>query len=335
MKSENGLVAFANDKGGVLQFGSPEEVDTVTKQKSDKVIDYGMRPGQTGFTQNVGPGTYTTYVGNKLPNKMQGSVTFVGETANPTYTSDTGAYWHGPSLHGAIPANSNGDNTGAFIWRNRFNFNTDIASLGHLEFTLTSGDKPVLMYTMRDSLGSANQIVSQFWGSGLDKSVKMNPKLFGNGFYEIAISRDNNGGLFTLSKVKSLNGESVVPGSTYKFQFNDSTFQTMPIDGMTCWFQKFSNKKATSMNWSDSKFSWVNVPYIEDVPNRFDTGDVVTVDTASRKVYLNGVVDNTLQAVGNQWDMFKLEPGINTIKLVGSSWATQFDTQLAYKEAWL
>ena len=83
------------------------------------------------------------------------------------------------------------------------------------------------------------------------------------------------------------------------------------------------------------KFHWINVHYIDDIPNRFDTGDVVTVDVASRKVYVNGVVDNTLQKVGNQWDMFKLEQGINTIKPVASSWATQFDTQLAYKEAWL
>lgn len=336
MKSENGLVAFANDKGGVLQFGNPEEVDTVTKVKSDKVINDGMRPGQTGYTFNVGPIYYATAVGSGIANTFDGSIKFIGETAEPQFVNDTVKHWHGPSMHRTVPTNSLGDNKGSFIWRTRFNYNTDAKGLGYLEINLTSGSKVVASFGMYDATSSTVEQHTQYFVNGKQiKSVAMNQRLFGNGFYELTVTRNQGRGNFKLSKVAKLNGESVVPGSTYQVPFVDSTFDTAAIDGVTMWLMKFANSKATSMNISDMKFHWINVPYIEDVPNRFDTGDVVTVDVASRKIYLNGVVDNTLQTVGNQWDMFKLEPGINTIKPVGSSWATQFDTQLSYKEAWL
>ncbi|WP_164506895.1 distal tail protein Dit, partial [Lapidilactobacillus bayanensis] len=41
MKSDNGLVAMVNDNGGVLEFGNPDEIDGVTKQKSDKAFYCG------------------------------------------------------------------------------------------------------------------------------------------------------------------------------------------------------------------------------------------------------------------------------------------------------
>lgn len=336
MKSENGLVAFANDKGGVLQFGSPEEVDTVTKVRADKVIDDGMRPGQTGYTFNVGPINYAKSVGSGAANTFDGSIKFIGETAEPQFVNDTIKHWHGPSMHRAVPTNSLGNNTGSFIWRTRFNYNTDAKGLGYLEINLTSGSKVIASFAMYDGNSSIVEQKTQYFVNGKQiKSVAMNQRLFGNGFYELTVTRNQGKGNFKLSKVAKLNGESVVPGSTYQVPFVDSAFDTSAIDGVTMWFMKFADYKATSMNISDMKFHWINVPYIEDIPNRFDTGDVVTVDVARRKVYLNGVVDNTLQTVGNQWDMFKLEPGVNTIQPVGSSWATQFDTQLSYKEAWL
>ena len=201
---------------------------------------------------------------------------------------------------------------------------------------MTSGSKVIASFAMYDSNSSIVEQKTQYFVNGKQiKSVAMNPKLFGNGFYELTVTRNQGKGNFKLSKVAKLNGESVVPGSTYRVPFVDPAFDTAAIDGVTMWLMKFANSKATSMNISDMKFHWINVPYIQDVPNRFDTGDIVTVDVASHKVYVNGVIDNTLQTVGNQWDMFKLEPGINTIQPVASSWATQFDTQLTYREAWL
>lgn len=336
MKSENGLVAFVNDKGGVLQFGSPDEVDTVTKVKSDKVIDDGMRPGQTGYTFNVGPINYAKSVGSGVANTFDGSIKFVGETAEPQFIDDGIKHWHGPSMHRTVPTNSLGDNTGSFIWRTRFNYNTDAKGLGYLEINLTSGNKVIASFAMYDGNSSIVEQKTQYFVNGKQlKAVAMNPRLFGNGFYELTVTRNQGKGNFKLSKVAKLNGESVVSGSTYQVPFVDPTFDTAVIDGVTIWFMKFADSKATSMNISDMNFNWINVPYIEDIPNRFTTGDVVTVDVANRKVYLNGVIDNTLQTVGNQWDTFKLDPGINTIQPVGSSWATQFDTQLTYREAWL
>jgi hypothetical protein len=163
----------------------------------------------------------------------------------------------------------------------------------------------------------------------------MNPKLFGNGFYEMTLTKWGTSGSFKLSKVQSLNGESVVPGSTYLVPFSDDIFATTPIDGATFWFQKFSNKKVVSMNVSDFKFHWTNVPYVTDIPNRFDDGDVLTADVANKAIYLNGVLDNTLHTVGNDWDSFLLDPGDNTIETVVSSWATPADTLITFKEAWL
>ena len=343
MKSENGLVAFANDKGGVLQFGSPEEVDTVTKQKSDHALRVGYDNEPAGVVYNNMASSYPYYNGdNSKPNKQQGSFSYGidpigGSGAIPYFVNGSSGYWGGPSIYLPIKANSSGSNTGNFIMKTRFYFATSKGQVGRLEIVLQSGGDVAFSCVIRDSNRNVDEVIVEFWVKGqklLQKSLDRK-KFSNNMFREFKITKQGANVQFQLAAVTDIKtgNTTVVRDAIIKnWTLSDSN---IAIDGFGFWCMRFQDTYHSVMNVTDTQFDWVNVPYIEDVPNRFDTGDVVTIDVASRKVYVNGVVDNTLQTVGNQWDMFKLEPGINTIKPVASSWATQFDTQLAYREAWL
>lgn len=84
-----------------------------------------------------------------------------------------------------------------------------------------------------------------------------------------------------------------------------------------------------------AQFDWQHVNWWTDIKNRFGKDDVLTIDVARNKIYLNGVEDRTLHTLGNMWDKFILPVGESTIKIVPSSWAKMFDTKVEFREAWL
>lgn len=108
-----------------------------------------------------------------------------------------------------------------------------------------------------------------------------------------------------------------------------------PIDSVSFWFCRWQDNEASSMSVTDFQAKWTDVDQWNDLANRFSAGDEVVADIATKTIYVNGVQDNTLHAIGNMWDSFWIQPGRNTIMPVASSWATPFDATVEYREAWL
>lgn len=338
MNSDNGVIALTNDQGGVLEFGDPDEVDTEQKTKSDKPVHDYMRADQDGYTPNVGPYRYTTYVYNNKPNKLAGSIKFNG-LAIPTFVEPEYESWSGPSLHRSIGSNSSGKSDGNFTWKTRFDFNDSPEELGRIELSLTSGDDIIASFTMRDSSKTSVQRIVEFYtpATGL-KTVKLDVKKFADtwnkGFYELSLTRNEQGAEFKISVIKKLTGETVTPGASYSYRFYDEAFQKASIDGITCVMMKFYDYPPAEMDWTNNLFTWINVPYTVDLPNQFEDGDTVTIDVKNSKIYVNDVLNNSLQRVGNDWDRFRIMPGSNNIKVVTSSWADPISCKVTYEEAW-
>ena len=57
-----------------------------------------------------------------------------------------------------------------------------------------------------------------------------------------------------------------------------------------------------------------------DIPNKFSAGDVVEADCKSGEIFLNGKAAPELGALGNNWESFYLEPGLNQIGFAFSDW---------------
>ena len=348
MHSDNGLVAFANDQGGVLQFGDPEEIDGETRQKSERVLYEGYDHAPADVTYNNAATNYPNYLNDPAkPNSQRGTIGYAdtvgldpakGSGATPTFTNGDSGYWGGPSYQLAIKPNSNNTNAGNFLMKTRFYFATSVKQTGRLEITLQNGDEVAYSAVIRDSGSSKDEINVEFWvQSKRMDSFALNRKNYTNGMYrELVIGKLGSKITMQIGAVTDIKtGNTTTVRSTVIKNYQLDYMADVPVTTYSVWFERWRNMNHVVMDVTDTQFSWVNVNYWQDLPNRWSDGDVVTADVANKAIYVNGVEDMTLHTVGNQWDSFMLQPGENTIEAIGSSWCTTpLEVSVQYREAY-
>ncbi|MCT4383790.1 distal tail protein Dit [Lacticaseibacillus paracasei] len=342
MHSDNGVVTLINENnGGIIQLGNPGEVDGVQAPDSETVFHYDLMSPPSGVAVNTGTINYPTYPygSNPGPNTIAGSWDYAKapDAATPVLARTAAMHWAGPSFHGPIKANAAGVNTGNLIWSNRFNVTTSVGALGRTEFNLQSGNDIALCFVIRDSTYAANMLTVEGWVK--DHNVFMqdlNRSLFTNGFYEIVMAKLGNNVTFKLTKIKQLSASGIISSAQIVFPpVTINGVSDMGIDSFTVWMAGFSNTVGWTINWSDSVFKWVNVDYWQDLPNRFSDGDDLLIDPSQIKVFVNNVEDETIHAIGNDWEKFRLDPGDTNIKIVCSDFATTPSVAITLREAWL
>lgn len=342
MNGENGLVAFANDKGAVLQFGNPEETDIKTGKRSDKVLDIPMRNNGSLFTYNDGGvTTYPNYVGDATrPNLAQGSVswTLAGDGMTPVFSTGSATAWHGPRARiTTIPKNYANLDTGDFKFENRINFDTNAKKQGRIEMVVGSGTDYIMAMTVRDSSATKEEIVVEFWTiRGRQKMVTLDRKKFYGAYFGMEMSRIGQKLEFKFTRPKQVNADKVVSVSaTESLTINCPEAYGLPVTELSCWFQRFQTTNHVGMQWWDSKFTWINEPTVSNVPNTFNDGDLMEIDVRKRLVMVNGVENNQLHALGNMWEGFALDTGVTTIQPVASSWANMYECEIEVQEAYV
>lgn len=341
MASDNGYIGLANSAGGYLEFGNSEEVDGVTQQKTEHALALGMDSEPSGVVYNSGASNYNGYgYDSSKPNKRQGTITYGkdaagGTAALPTYIN--GSYWAGPSMYLPISANSKGVATGNFSYAARGVFNTDKGAMGRLEQVLQSGSDVAFESVLRDSTNNADQILWEVWIKNTQvKTTTLNRKIFvNNKFIQTQITRMGGQIKFVLSVVNGFTGSTVKVASPVTVSSTRYDLADLAVDGWSAWFERWQGNQHVISSLSDVRFDWVNVDYWVDEPNRWRNGDIVTIDTVNKQVLTNGVLDLTLQTVGNHWDDFYLTSGNNTLTVDGSSWATQPRVDIYYQEAYV
>lgn len=330
MAGDNGVVAWLNDNGGVLQFGSPDEIDGVEKQKSEQVYHYTFDTAPTDVTLNDGVVAFPYFNDDpSTPNKQDGPFNYTRTpgTASPASERKATDKWSGPSMSGKLPANSAGKSNGNFEWHNRMNFATTKAANGRCEFNLTKGDQVVVSLLFYDNSRTSDLMMFEGTVNGQHLFIDSLPRNFyKDGEYDFVVTKMGDEVTFRVNRV-TLGGGGVESRSVANFSASE-------IDGWTVWLTGYSDTPGWLMNWEDSYFNWINVDYWNDIPNRFKAGDIVTADVAHKTVSVNGAEDPTLQTIGNMWDSFVLQPGDNTLQLVTSSWADPVAAKVEYREAW-
>lgn len=341
MNGENGLVGLLNLNEGMLQFGNAEDVDILQGKRSDKVIEIPFNNNGDQFEYGKTNVTYThlNFDPNRANKPGTGSLNWTKSLENvyPVYDSNTDTVWGGPTLYKAIPRNSANANTGDFVWANRVGFGSDVPKRGRLELTLHSADKAILSIVVRDSDARAHMLSVDFWINKEQVITKhLDRKVFTGGWFGMNISRTNGSNYeFKFSKVDRVTKGGVISSADYIMPFNVPELANVPITSMLCWFQRYANEPVSTMNWADTKFTWTNEQVITNVPNTFSDGDILEVDVKERKVYVNGIENNYLHALGNRWERFAIEPGTTTILPVSSSWASMFELEVEVKGAYL
>lgn len=355
-----GYIAFFDSDEHVLQFGDPEEVDGEAFPATQTLLaaDLIAQNAWTNAVKAVWPtnteagvitnGTTKTGTAGMVPRSLgQTSYYFVGATS---YGTGTG--WHGPCISAAIPADRSGV-VGADNWEFRFglkfaclNSQNGEKSLGEVSCYLSdaNGYKVAGVRVRKTKTGARmGEIVFIANNAVVDKfSVYLGEhnQYFGN---------DMNAHYKTVGGKKVLI-QAVRANKTVKIT-KTGTKLTISAGGITRTYTRTTNtlrritfhfkgwKTSPTMsycgvfNW---KFNKLNCTSYKDIPNKFTASDLLEVDTSDGTVLLNGGPTPGLGALGNQWEEFVLEPGVNQIGHSYSEWCQSApQVGMKYREVYL
>lgn len=346
MNGENGLVAVLNDKGNVLQFGNPEDVDGTVAKRMEMGVNQTFWGNSlpSGIVVNTNFDTvYKNMNSNPgTPNVVQGSfsMTLDPDAITPVFqgVGDIGV-WHGPTFLLPITAPSTNDRTQNFGTHIRFGFeNYDKEQRGRIEYAINDENgSNAMTFIVRDSSRTANEIVLEMWYKHKRLNmVSLDRRQFKNSFFEASMERRGSQLIWRLAQIKSLNKyDNVVIDKQYRFVWNLEENDTTKFTTVGAWMMRYSNTYHVLMKVTDLKCKWYDTPYYTDIKNYFQDGDLVTIDVASRALLINGVENTELNIVGNQWEAFRVDLGSSTFQPIVSSWANKPDVNVELRQTYL
>lgn len=336
MKGENGLVGLLNQNGAILQFGNPEDVDGTISSRVEQGLDENFWGNTLNPTLQLNTGFKSVYPNRynnpTTPNLVQGTWDMRPDpdSATPVFTS-VGPInvWHGPSVVANIQPPSNTDRTLPISNHYRFVFdNYNKGQRGRIEFgTFDESGNPIMSAIIRDSNHAQNEIVFEAWYKNQKLHQQhLDRKIFWSTFYEMNMDRRGNKLIWRMVQIKDL---GMNPGGwstasidkEYKFTWTLPEPDTSKFTKSGAWVMRFSNSYHVIMRLTDIQARWEGTPYYQDLKNYFQDGDLVEIDTATREFFVNGVLNNQLNVVGNQWEKFELETGETIIQPIVSEWA--------------
>lgn len=338
MHADNGMVGIVNDRPGILQFGT-QEIDGFTTEESEVSLNLAAVQGSHMDNQAA---TNNPYWGGdpSMPNEQIGNAIWThddydGWKVEPNWPSITGdhKYWNGPSIKHNLAQTHNGNFKSNLTWDVMTRFQTGVSKVGSLETTLESDGKPIFQMILKDNSALSDQI---WWmcyykdqlvvNEQLDRSIFTNDK-----FIQLELQKFGNSVVFRVSPWVGNRGRETT--ITRQFTFADAA--SVETKQFSAWFMRDKTWGESTMYLIASTVKWQNVSWYTNIKNRFSDGDVLKIDVANAKTYLNGSLDPTMQTLGNQWEQFKLPPGDTEIAITPSSWAQPFACEVEIREAWL
>ncbi|UUW40470.1 hypothetical protein [Enterococcus phage vB_Efm_LG62] len=348
MNGENGLVGLLHEDGSILQFGNPENVDGKDTTKS---LELGVNQSFWGNTLNpeIAVNTGFKSVWNPTPpNEVRGSwdMTTNVNSVTPRYAGvDDIGVWHGPTMMMDIKPPYNNDRNNEVEARMAFMFDNDVKyRRGRYEFSVfDEHGNPIMTTILSDANAVSNTIQFELWykGSKLGE-VSLNKSRFSGREYEIVMLRRGKKLQWNFIKVHTTN-RAKYEGTTYAQVIADTVESfnwTLEENDSTNWMrvgvwaQRYSNKPVAIQVIRHIQVRWLNTSYYQDIRNYFQDGDIVEIDVASRSLFVNGVINNELNVVGNQWESFILPVGQTVIQPVLSTWANNPDVVCVVRDSW-
>lgn len=338
MHADNGMVGLVNDRPGILQFGT-QEIDGFTTEESEVALDLAAVQGSHMDNQAA---TNNPYWGGdpSMPNEQIGNAiwtkdSYDGWKVEPNWPSITGdhKYWNGPSIKHNLVQTHNGNYKSNLTWDVMTRFQTGVAQVGALETTLESEGKPIFQMILKDNSALSDQIRWMCYYKGqlvvdrkLDRSIFTNDK-----FIQLELQKYGKSVIFNISPWVGNQGRETTISVPLTFEDADD----VETKQFSAWFMRDKTWGESTMYLIASTVKWQNVSWYTNIKNRFSNGDVLKIDVANAKTYLNGSLDPTMHTFGNQWERFKLPPGDTKIAITPSSWAQPFACEVEIREAWL
>ncbi|WP_313627597.1 distal tail protein Dit [Enterococcus italicus] len=332
MPADNGVVAFINDRGKILQFGNPDEDDTRSYNVSDRVVwDKPLTAAQEasrGWKTNSY--TFSGIFLNRYNLRVNGTRKF-GDGYVTYDNLGTGTGMQGFSYGRKVSADSNGAvgatdfEFKAGFWFETSNYNQTGMMMAELRDASGNAICSIAFYKLSQS-NNAGKIRINVQGLIYDYNFQTNSK-------NIHTSKGKE-----FSVVKSGNTITFHSGGAK----NGGIIKTVRLDALKSMVMTdvvfYVGKVALTNPMARMCITHCTVRKDKvkktDVKNLFGAGDVLTVDTASGTVALNDL-ETQIGAFGNDWEGFYLEPGENKIKCIYSDWAQAPTFKITNQEAYL
>lgn len=338
-KDSNSLGTGVGLKGQILIGGSWKDVTIKNTSASWK--------GKSGHTVNItvtvsGLTSTSKYISGikfkVVRTDSGGSAGVIGETVCNSliiaqYTSinprtyyltplnyGSGSHWHGTSITRVIPADASGV-AGAVNCQLTYAHKMSIGEgknsskqLGAMQVLLVTGTGPA-----RKIVAGVNVFKSS---SGKKGKLRFYVNAHTVETLEVDLSYGNRA--FGPEKTSYIqkNGDTIVFNiGGLKKTYKDAAIKDTAINEVTFTITKNGTKPQLDYNGLYfAKFVKNNCETWREVPNKFSANDVVEADCKSGSVRLNGDLDPSLGALGNDWEDFCLYPGLNVIGFSWSDW---------------
>lgn len=322
-----GYVAFVDQKGHILQFGNPEELDGKRSPRSERLISGAINADTFGWVLNN-----AKLVSQNVNIKQQGNFEFTTRHNEPCieakegmYGSVCNDYWYGPSYTRKVPADSNGQvgqKDCRYDWSHFFVIKGN-QDLGMTQFVMTSGTgnnrKNVAAVTFGKMTQDNYRGFCKLTVNG--KDVYQSEYSYGS---EDTLANWDNGWSYIEKfgadiTFKIGGGDGHIIYATY----HDDALENVSVTEISFFMGAWSGMCIQNNGVRRVKFTAHKVNAWNDIPNKFSKDDYIRVDCGKQKVIANHIREPGLGAIGNEWEEFQITPGVNRIKCLYSNWAKE------------
>ncbi|MDT2704806.1 distal tail protein Dit [Enterococcus dispar] len=307
MTDDNGYLGVVGPLGA-MEFGNIAEVDGYMDMAETVYNDQMVPSDASKWTVNGG---YIAWLNSNagLPNKVQGSFSWTGETVKATNfgTAYNDNRWYGPTIAKAIPAKtSDGKRDGNFVHRFWLNHKSkkNARCVGRQEVNLSDGVNPIATFVIYDDSSNSVRTCLEFTLFGIKQVRIVADKDFQEFYGTVEIMKIGNEITF---KVYNIDTKKTITKTYY-----DERLGTAKITHKNYWCSRFMNLPICDMSLNYSFFQWIGSQEFVDVPNRYSSSDVLSYDGSTGKFYVNDTLAMNDIIVGST-DL-KIPPGNWTVE---------------------
>lgn len=329
MNSENGVIGISGDDGE-MQYGHPEEVDGETVEESEVLFNLAGSDffnNQTLTISDTDKGGITNFTKTAVATNgsMSGrSGSWLLPAANMTHNTGD---WGGCVKTVTLPADSGGvAGAGAFELSASVVFEGTAAQTGCLRFAVSDAEGGLIaslhiVTHLRNSTAATIYCLVD----GMVRQFSTNTTASGGA----------GRGIGAKARIRKT-------GSSFYFSFGKFS-TTIEAPGKaeavakkaTVWLAQYSGMSSLIqyMGVRDFSFRKDNVESYVDIPNRYQSGDVMTINGSEARMYLNGVPNVEDEIIGTKY--FQAPPGAMNIAVINSPWASAVTAKAIIREAWV
>ena len=343
MNSDNGYIGIVSDQGA-MQYGLVEEADGEDYTQNEQLATLSDLANAADDHGSEAMHPYAAYgtAGSLAMGKAGGQSNFLVLSS----VGDNTKTWNGGMKTLTLPADSEG-NTGATDFYSYFHIYLATSSLpqtGQMTLSfLTADDTPIcgVNWYKTDKVGNTGHYEIWAYDSTATATGTKNAliRVLKNWSYQCNHLSSENPWYWNWGHCDIKKEDSKI---TFYYWGKYYTYDLPEVADMACAkvqlaIMDVKNRTGDlalhACGMDVFKFQKMHVEKWKDVPNRYSSGDVMTISGDEGKMCINDMPKMGDEVTGTKY--FKAEPGTNTIEIYNSTWADDVTAEITIREAWL